>query len=250
MSGVSTPKAGRCGSCDKVIPAGNETIVCESCGRKFHPSCAKRVKLNEEGSVNKCCDPSRKSGFAAELKKQLGSLKEELKTELGQVISNNFVQVSNRLDGIDASLASLESARASDKEEVIVELREREKRACNVILFNLQPDGDKSVLDVTNDIFGKIPDFPKAKSCFRFTSGRGAIKPIKVIFNDKSEALFVLRNKVKLAPFGLTVKNDCTAAQLEYLKRVRREIDNRIGNGESDITIRFVNEVPRIVKKN
>lgn len=99
----------------------------------------------------------------------------------------------------------------------IREVADQQRRAINVIVFDLKPVGKKSDLDVVNDIFDQLQGLPKAVSVFRYLKGKSVIKPLKVTFRDRYDALTVLTNKAKFTRFKISVKNDLTPANLRVI---------------------------------
>jgi hypothetical protein len=62
----------------------------------------------------------------------------------------------------------------------------------------------------------------------------------------------VLRNKNKLInsdlPRSISISDDKTSKQLEYLKNLRTELQLRRDNGEDNITIKYVKGIPSIIE--
>lgn len=146
-------------------------------------------------------------------------------------------------------------------ESAIQEISERANRANNVIIYNIEesPSNDsderkehdkKECIKVIDSVTNKI-ECSRVK-VFRLGAPRADPKdgprPIKVILNSKRDAVELLRNRSKLAKPSSVVA-DLTPMQREYMKHLREELDKRITNGETDITIKYVRGHPQIVKK-
>jgi hypothetical protein len=62
----------------------------------------------------------------------------------------------------------------------------------------------------------------------------------------------VLRNKNKLInsdlPRSISISDDKTSKQLEYLKNLRTELQLRRDNGEDNITIKYVKGIPSFIE--
>jgi hypothetical protein len=62
----------------------------------------------------------------------------------------------------------------------------------------------------------------------------------------------VMRNKNKRInsdlPRSISISDDKTSKQLEYLKNLRTELQLRRDNGEDNITIKYVKGIPSIIE--
>ena len=141
------------------------------------------------------------------------------------------------------------------------EINDKRTRAFNVIAFGLQHnlngkcDTDlineifADITDLINEIFADITDFPRAILTARINKPcDNEPLPLRVTFNSHSDALFVLRNKEKLSKHKLSVRNDKTPNQQNYIKSLQSELSTRTNNGEKDLRIKYKKEVPCIVK--
>ena len=109
-------------------------------------------------------------------------------------------------------------------------------------------DSDKSDFDNFNVLMKSIIDCTSAISAFRFPKSLdNKPRPLKVTFDDESVALSVLRNASTFAKKNITVKNDLTLNQRQYHESVRADLNKRISEGESNLTIRYVDNIPKIV---
>ena len=162
----------------------------------------------------------------------------------------------NELKSLRDRVAKLENVNpgtisVTDKEDLLSEIENRHTRASNIIVFNLpKAVKGKTDLESLNKVFGEIKDFPCAISAGRITPKPRDNRPLplKVSFASKSDALMVLRNKDKLIKYKLTVKNDITPQQQNYLKSLQSELDLRIENGEKNLTIKYKKGIPKIVQ--
>lgn len=260
-SPTQASQAKKCWYCNKTLSATTKVATCKGCKTVYHTSCTERAKLNPDGSFAKCCAPATKKDIASMLSTDRETFRGELKGDILQCIESALKPFGERLDGVEASVASLagrvgklEGAVSSGSnicagEELLAELNDREKRAMNVIVFDLKPVEGKNDLNVLNEILCKIPDLPSAVSVRRFVNGREGVKAVKATFLSKVDAKSILRNKVKLAGLGIKVKNDLTPSQIGYLRKLNDELKCKREAGERDLVIRYYNEVPRIVKK-
>ena len=191
----------------------------------------------------------------------LRELKNDLVREFKLSLDDTEKRLAERLDRHETEIDNLKSrvemiensesgVSAADKEDLLTELDERRTRAHNVITFGLQQDlNGKSDTDLINEIFAEITDFPRAITATRIGKPRdNEPMPLKVTFDSHSDALFVLRNKEKLNKHKLSVRNDKTPNQQNYMKSLQSELSARTNNGEKDLRIKYEKGVPHIVK--
>lgn len=235
------------------MSANSDFVSCVTCPTMYHVSCSKKARKNSAGSYEKCCSsaPMTKNEFAVELATQMDTLREDLKKVITESISESLLKVSERLDTVEANVSELSEKVASlegrhstgsdpvGTEELLAEMADRERRACNVIVFGVAPDESKDDIEVNNDIFRSIPDLPIAIRAQRLAGGRSNIKPVKVSFVNKSDALCVLRNKANLSRLNIVVKNDITPLQKEHIRRLNSELQRRIQGGGK----KFANQI-------
>uniref|UniRef100_A0A6P7GTF1 Uncharacterized protein LOC114340545 n=1 Tax=Diabrotica virgifera virgifera TaxID=50390 RepID=A0A6P7GTF1_DIAVI len=77
-------------------------------------------------------------------------------------------------------------------------------------------------------------------------------RPLKVTMMSSEDALFVLKNKSKLnqnSNSNIYIKQDLTSCQSKYLAELQTELQSRIDNGEKNLTIRYINKIPRITTR-
>ena len=75
------------------------------------------------------------------------------------------------------------------------------------------------------------------------------IRPLKLILESKKKAEILFKNNL-FKNENLSIGNDKTSHEKELLSLVRTELQYRLENGESNLTIKFVNNTPTIVPKN
>lgn len=142
--------------------------------------------------------------------------------------------------------------------EAIHEMNEITERSKNIILCNV-PESTKvtvsdKILDdqtVITEIISKL-DIPAKNNIvkiYRFgKSNNNKPRPIKIHFNN-SQTARTLQGKKHLLNDNLRIYSDSTPAQQNHLKNLRAELEKRKSNGETDITIKYVNSFPKIVNK-
>ena len=122
----------------------------------------------------------------------------------------------------------------------------------NLIVYNFRVDiADTDDLTAFNELLLSTIHCTPARSAIRFgRSIDGKPRRLKVIFHNRHDAIFVLRENKKFKKHIITIKNDQTRNQRLYLKFVQAELNTCISEGENDLTIRYVDNIPTIVPKN
>lgn len=140
--------------------------------------------------------------------------------------------------------------------EAIHEINEINERSKNIILCNVPESTKVAVTDkimedqtVVTDIISKI-DTPATNNIvkmYRFGKyNSNKPRPIKIHF-DNSQTARSLQGKKHLLKDNLRIYSDSTPAQQKHLTDLRIELEKRKANGETDITIKYINSSPKIV---
>lgn len=153
---------------------------------------------------------------------------------------------------------------AADVEMVMEEVQERALRARNVMLFGLAEDSlknadDRRKVDQSNIqllVSSALPGYDTSKIKF-FRIGKASankIRPIKLILDSESRVPIMLKAATRefchdLGPAFVSVRlsRDKTRRELQHLDNLRKELDHRTKGGESGLTIKFFNGIPKIV---
>lgn len=162
--------------------------------------------------------------------------------------------VENRLGKIE-SLFHTSQNDILQRESIIQESVERALRASNVILYNVPEKNDVKDVDIANDILECVD--PSAVVCPDNVSrigkqNRHGSRPLRLTFAKVDTAKMVLRKRyvLKNSNFNkVVIANDQTRLQQEYHKSLQRELNMRKSNGEHNLTIKYINNVPQIVVK-
>lgn len=213
------------------------------------------------GRVDSCFDQlsalnstvARVSGALESCQGSIGSL-EQRSADLGRELQCVKQQMSDlKLAGNDDSSSPLGSV-----DKILSELNERKRRENNVILFNVVESKAVSSdvrrredLDAVVVCIRSVCDSIDCESLVISRLGkyqRDKVRPIKVVFPSASEARLVLKNKKKCTS-GIKICSDKTPSQRDYLKQLQNELKNLCESGVSNKTIRYVDNVPKIVNK-
>lgn len=242
-----------CECCNKLYES-HLMVICSVCKRKFMHTCVS-LTTNEVRSLNGnrgydwTCSSCRAMGNDI---KDLKALIIQLQNEIKDLRNENAQMNQNRItSGIDF-------------EELLSEFTERHKRRNNIVIFKVEEPNQNESLEeqkandkhtVTAILNAIAPDLsmqnirPIRLGAFN----ESKIRPIKVILDNDATVRSILKNSKRLKSNStykqINIAPDRTKKQIEYFKKVKQELDNRISNGDANIRIKYVNDVPKIVPK-
>lgn len=246
-------------------------LKCDSCNRPFHAPCA-GISRNEEIQLKA---PKRKIIFHCIECDKPGN-----KMDI-QIITN---LLESKLNEIKLEIAALKQSTLGNEskcllmEDVISEIEERKKRSNNIMIFKLpelatqnRQESEEHDENAVNDILSQIQiahidpgtqgnrmsqtssannSNPICLRTFRIGKPTNSQpRPLKVVLNNESAVLNVLRNKNPVCnQLKISISRDNTPSQQQALKEIRETLEKRKEEGEADITIRYINGSPKIVK--
>ncbi|KAL5239425.1 hypothetical protein ACI65C_006835 [Semiaphis heraclei] len=245
-----------CFSCNEQFAELDNPLKCDSCSSLVHNKCsglsATELKcLGLKNRILKFFCASCDQGL-----KELPELKTLIKKLLVDVdnIKNITINNTNSTDNINFS-----------NEFVINEINERNRRANNLIFYNIEEsDSNRSddritsdfnhinniISIILSDISRDIPIPLKVIRLGRYQPGK--MRPIKTIFSTATDVFDIIRNKKKIThsnlPSIINISTDRTPNQRESMKKLREELASRTNNGETGLTIKFQRGVPKIIK--
>lgn len=230
----------------------HQIINCRICKQVFKHNCVgltasemRTIKLKK--NIMWTC--TRCSGLGEDI--------DELKTIL--------IELKNEI--AELKKISAPSSTLTDKnfEDIIQEVREREKRRNNVILFNVpeptatditeRVNQDKNALKtVLNAISMNEELVTNIKPIRLGKAGSERPRPIKVRLPDETMVIGVLKNSYRLKSVegmsSVRISRDNTPKQTAYYKSLKNELNERLANGESNIGIKYRNGMPHIAALN
>lgn len=110
--------------------------------------------------------------------------------------------------------------------------------------------------DFINRLFEAIGFTPPSYTFLRLgkQSGSGT-RPIKVMFASADLAVDLFKKFSRSPPTeddlpNVSISRDRTLRERKYLNDVRKQLEERRGEGETDLTIKFINDIPTIVKQS
>lgn len=252
----------QCKGCGKQVM---KPIACEICGVAAHPGCISRVDHLSSGGKFVASAPTTTSPPSTVTLEQISNMiraefaimKEEwrrlYKADIER-INTEILKISNRVNELENNLRGSGSESPVVLEDVLEEIQERERRARNLILFDMEETvasvrkegeaADKSRVEETFLVIAPGVEIMKTQRIGK--SRAGHVRPLMVTLSSKIEAVTILKNKYKYK--GQTkIKQDLTKQQREYLRNLRARLGTMQEAGINDKTIRYINGVPRIV---
>lgn len=132
------------------------------------------------------------------------------------------------------------------------ELFDRQKRANNIILFNL-PEKNHDMEDVKELFDNTFNETVNVSGATRIGKpNRNKNRAIKVFLQNNFEVMSLISKRHKLKGTNVYLSADLTRRQRETEKAAREELLQRRNNGESNIQLKYIHGVPKVVenKKN
>lgn len=241
-------------SCCAKLTEKHLIVTCSVCQKNFNNGCAgvsaseARI-INSKKSISWDCNNCGKiGGDMKSLKSALILLQDEIK------------QLKSRINdsGTNTSLNN------DTFEEIVREVEERRVRGKNVIVIGL-PEPDSSVSNEQRLAHEKtqlkrifshlLPDLPFDNfSSFRLgKSNANGNRPrlLKANFQNEDIVRQLLRKSNKLKDSvdykHIIISSDKTPKQIEHYRVLKRELEERISNGEHNIKIKYIKGIPKIV---
>lgn len=184
-------------------------------------------------------------------------------------LKNLILALSNEVQTLKTTISNLSTNCSSSKlplqqtEEIIQEVFERNKRQCNLIIYNVKETSgvtsrEQSALDVAiiNDLALQlnIPSptaNPVRLGKFDATNASQS-RPIKMRLNSADDVLVVTTKFKKLKAQdkwnAINVSKDRTPMEIAYYKSVREDMHRRLEAGETNLKIKYRNGLPTVVR--
>lgn len=251
----------------RVIPMTSRVLLflCQCCIEKIKqiPKTTEKVaELRSQVDVNRQESESKLCQFEERLSKleqRTVEMAEHMNKNLKQSTYAEVVALKGRVDKFESQVNTVPSVAAGTSvEPAISEIQEREKRACNVLIFGIEERTEKSreerlskeIESVRNllsqSTIDVSPDGVRVHRLGAYSAEKR--RPIRVEFPERGLALRVLKCKSKLDSNGVYIKSDKTNAQRKYLKQIVEELNERKTKGEENLRIKYINNVPKIIK--
>lgn len=141
-------------------------------------------------------------------------------------------------------------------DDVLSELNDQNNRKRNILIAGIQETKSNNVeerrhldkaeiMKTINLISENCPEPTKIIRVGKYKSHEN--RAIKVCFESEDTAKYILRNKSKLKSMEIKVFADQTPYQQTRFKKLKDELTRRTEEGESNLIIKYVKDIPCIV---
>lgn len=187
-------------------------------------------------------------------------------------LNNNLMSLEKRVSDNETKMNNLEDSvkrmssptNGIQPEDMIAEIGERARRAFNVMVYELPESASTNVetrknydLDLIVHLFRcSKPDFD-ITGVKTYRVGKklvGKIRPLKVILKNEQDARLIVSKfsseaatNASITFSSVKVSRDKTPLEQKYFKNLVAELEERKSRGESNLTIKFRNNIPFIV---
>ncbi|KAJ8946417.1 hypothetical protein NQ314_008899 [Rhamnusium bicolor] len=137
-------------------------------------------------------------------------------------------------------------------EDIISEMLERQKRANNIMISNLDEANSNTKDDLTSvklilkDLNVDVDNI-KMNRIRKPNQQRPRL--VKVILKNPEDAITVLKSRRNVKMPSIKNFQDQTKKQIQYYKDIKNELQHLIDNGDHTKTIRYINNKPTIVTR-
>lgn len=247
------PLIKNCGVCNKILATDKEILcICDKCRLPLHSTCSGLTRTDIQLLASS--DSKRRPTFHCD---SCTAAKNEI-SELKQMLSKLTVEIEELKQ---KSATPIEALPHNYMETVINEINERNNRSSNIIIYNVEESAsDNKDIRIAHDISQASEVIKKVSKAdtsslkvYRLGKpAEGKKRPIKVILNNSNDAKDVLKNKslLKQNNNDIRIASDQTLLQRKYLDDLRKTLNERLQNGENNLTIKYINSIPKIVRIN
>lgn len=141
-------------------------------------------------------------------------------------------------------------------EDMALELQDRAQRLNNIVVAGISELNNKNsairrehdtkeVCSILKTISSECPLPIKVLRLGKYNPN--ITRSLKVYFETRNPVLNILRNKSKINNKNIRIYPDQTPTQQKYFKDLRAELASRTKNGESNLTIKYIKGIPKII---
>uniref|UniRef100_A0A6P7G4K3 Uncharacterized protein LOC114334099 n=1 Tax=Diabrotica virgifera virgifera TaxID=50390 RepID=A0A6P7G4K3_DIAVI len=258
------PTSQTCANCLKAInDRERSALQCDACKRGIHLAC---TELLQDDRITRCkvrgikiiCNSCSSNIEAfSNLKSILKEYNDDLQLKISQ-IDEKIAEITTKFNDLEIKLSSADQHSSPQfAENIANEAVDRINRAKNVIVrgvpestgdIQTKKDEDKKFLE---EILSAVECNATPVTFFRVGKvGDRFPRMIKMVMNNEYEAKQILRNKRKLLEKtktkNVSIVDDKTPMQVNFLKELRSELETRKENGEQNLTIKYIRGIPKI----
>jgi hypothetical protein len=179
----------------------------------------------------------------------------EIFSQLSSIKSENIV-FRNDLTAIKSRVVQLESTapKSNISQDIYAEFIDRQTRSKNIIIFNVHEQSNNnntSDKDMVTRIFDKLGTDIQPIKINRLGKPNNKSRPLKVELQTASDVFKILGLSRLLKADQIfneiKITSDKSPHQREFLRDLRIQLNERISNGEPNLTIKYLKGQPTIV---
>lgn len=235
-----------CLVCNKNLNSDKE-LKCDNCKQPLHTTCSQLSRSEIQLLTAK---DRRITYFCVNCEQQRTELKE---------LKNLVLDLKKEIEELKNANSVVTKSAPELTETIISEINERNRRASNILVFNVKESSSQSReqrinhdIQQSSEIIKKIAPEVRTENIrvFRLGTVEGQKdRPLKIMLSSATDALAILKGKNRLGrDSGIVIRSDQTPLQRDYLKGLQQTLEVRKKNGEQDLTIKYKNGVPEIMK--
>lgn len=225
----------------------------------FCQECLKEIRKHIREIPNIQNQVSELGASTQQMKETLHSELEKLQLDIIQ-IKTTYAEIASKKTTLEKEVIHVETKTSADvpSEAVLQELQDRQIRSRNILIFGVPETISQNRDDRVRDENAKINSVLKqcvdtfSEEIQYYRLGKfdeNKVRPIKVVLKSAESAIQLLRNKSKLPRESQSyIKPDLTKQQRENLQKLAAELKNRQEKGEQNLTIRYIDRIPKITQ--
>lgn len=167
--------------------------------------------------------------------------------------------LKTKIENLESKISTLEAKPASiidsTPEDIFSEILDRQARSRNLIFFNvpeLPSDSNSNDMQSILEVFRHIDTDVIPVNLLRLGKVSNQCRPIRITLPNQHDVFNLLKNKSKLRQSenfkNVSFSTDRTLLQRKHLKSILNELNSRKSAGETDLFIKYVNNVPTVSK--
>lgn len=240
----------KCSKCSKLCN-DNDSVNCDVCKKTLHAACAGITRQEADclrssrRRIHFFCDNCNLIDSITALNNKISSLEVELNT------LKNEIRSSDKMTMVSEDKKTMNDT--MDEEHLIAEIIDRQNRAKNLIVYNLQEtltdtptddDMQKFISVINNEAItgNSISNLRRLGK-----KSHDNIRPLLVSLTSPSDAVTIL--KTYKTRDRIYINRDLTVQQRNQAYITRNEFKNRKEKGEN-VKLKYINGMPKIVMVN
>lgn len=270
----------KCPNCNTGIKQGTAT-ACDSCHNEIHLTCIGlnsddlRITRQKSKAIRILCNSCNKAiGEMGDIKTLLINMKQEfcnkfiaLEEKIKNISQDDINDLKTSLAALQQDMNGIKNFNSSSINETVIienviqEITDREKRRYNVMLFNvIEASSHEETMEQDKILLKNILETAGYTATLNIRINRigksisNKARPLKVTLEKTDQVTDVLRKakeiKIALNMGNISLSADRTPRQVEYYRQVKKSLDDRINNGETNLRIRYIAGLPKIVPLN